>query len=163
MPLPGLPSLPPISDKKAAAYERWFKILMLLATACGSMWTGVTVLWGTVADVTTATKLGNAIFEHDKKSDAHKAVRQDFAERLQELAKQNMALAAEIRALRSEAVELGAGVVSLTAADAEPDRRLKGLAAAHYREQFRKLVQRGYSIDDAKDAVFRTPWPNKPH
>lgn len=154
-------STPPEPDKWArrlAFAERWVKVLFTITAVVGSAWVGVNTFWQSVGNVATDSELAGEVQKHDKDKEAHAPLRDVF----RALNAQDMHLESELRECRKANEEIGARVTRLIAADAEPNPKIRKLAADYYERVYRRLVSRGVKAGDAVLEALDTPWPGRP-
>jgi hypothetical protein len=124
----------------------------------GSAATGITLLWSSVGNIATNGEVREAVSKHDQNKDAHETLQSG----IRALSGQDMKAAEEVRAAKKTAEDLGARLVRLIAADAEPNPYYRALAAQFYERLYRRLIQRGVGVDDAISEAIDTPWTGRP-
>lgn len=135
---------------KSNRIEYWTKVFMLLGAIGGGCYTA----WLKLGDVATDTELE----QHDTNQYAHKKIRDQLDESLERYKN----LTEQMKALNEVNVALGEYHVSVRAADEEPKASLKAAAATFRRNEYKKLIRRGYSVKQAMDEAMEVPWSNRP-
>lgn len=152
------PTVPPEKVKLLTFLERALKVGVGVVALVGSAWTGLNYFWASVANVATDGELASAVEKHNGLDGAHPKLQS----RTDGVNKYAVSLDQELRAQRHQSENLGARIVRLIAADAEPNPALRAAAASYYERLYRRLVQRGATIDDAISEAIDTPWPQRP-
>lgn len=112
--------------------------------------------WGYVqySALATEAELTATVSAHDHSAESHPSMRGT----LEIILKEQRELKTLVLQGRENDLALGERLVSLIAADREPDRARKAAAAAFYREEYRLLTRRGAAVEDALLEALRTPW-----
>lgn len=96
--------------------------------------------------------------EELEKHNSSKTSHIEVQRRLESLEESRVELYAKVNAANSAMVYLGERLVSLTAADREPDKNKKSDAADFYRTEYHYYVKKGYSVENAFLEALRTPY-----
>lgn len=124
----------------------------LLVVLAGAVYNGYMLLANGIA-----TK--RDIEQHDQSPHSHI----EFLKELDALTYQIRYIESRSHENREEAISIAAILVRQTAADAEPDKRLKAAAGAYYETQFRHLMRHeNASIHDSINTSLNQPWYGKP-
>lgn len=115
-------------------------------------------IWVFYTQLATDKEVANVMDVHDKSLFSHPLLR----ERLESLEMKQARLQEDVEMGHAADVALGSKLVSLIAADREPDRHLQALAATFYREEYGRLVRKGMPLEDALLEALRTPWHDRP-
>jgi hypothetical protein len=133
---------------KVKSYLQAFLVISSAATATAGF------AWATYGWFTTDEELQ----EHNVNPRSHQAL----LDRIEVLEGADKLLFEKLSFGRNAAIELGARIVRLIAADAETNRALKA-AAADYREAiYRRSIESGHSVESAVREAIATPWFKRP-
>jgi hypothetical protein len=133
--------------------RRWGELGKLLLVGCtlaGAVWGGIRVVVADFGDVATVADLedhNSSELSHSRLIDMVAGVASTAHEIKQEVAAQH-----------KELVELGADYVFLFAYTRETNPRIKEAAAGYYRNEYRKMVARSYTVKDAISESLELPW-----
>lgn len=135
---------------KERRVEYWTKVFVFVSLVSG----GGFGAWVKLGDVATDAELTH----HDENQYAHKKLRDQLDASLERYA----ALTEQMKALNEVNIALGEYQVSIRASDEEQKRDLKAAAATFHRNEYKKLIRRGYSVKQAMEEALEAPWPNRP-
>lgn len=113
-------------------------------------------LWsyGQYQNLSTDAEVTSAIVSHNIASKAHPSLH----EKIDILLKEQKSIKETLEKSREDEIALGERIISLLAAEREPDRNKKAAAASFYREEYRRLIRKGLSIEDAMLESLRESW-----
>lgn len=144
-------TIPPL-QKKVVHWDSVVKLLLSFCTLIGFIWAGFSVILGQVASVTTDQEL----LEHNMAREAHP--------KLRDVDTAHAAIEAELRKLIDDehrtSVSIGEKLVSVTAAYAEPQARLRAAVAKRHVRVYKSLIQRGVPVWQAIDEALEESWPD---
>lgn len=145
---------PPPPKSKERLFERLQKVAHVVYVVGGAVLSAALWSYAHYQSLATDNEVVEVVEAHNKASNAHPST----YDTLQLLLKEQRELKAIVQQGRADDVMLGERLVSLIAADREPDRNRKAQAATWYREEYRRLVRKGETIEDALLQALRTPW-----
>lgn len=150
----GLSDRPTLRPGPERIFARLKKIANVVYVVGGAMLSAAIWSYGQYQQLATDAELSISIASHNNQLVAHPSIL-DKLNKIEELCTKN---GSDIRATREDAIALGERLVSLLAADKTTDHAKRAAVATFYREEYRRLIRRGFSVDDAVLEALRTPY-----
>lgn len=145
------PTLEKVLDKTKNFAHALAVIFGAASAVCGAVW----VFYSQLA---TDKEVMSVVQDHDKMLTSHPLLRQ----RLESIEAKQASLQEDVEMAHDADVALGSKLVSLIAADREPNNSLRAAAASFYREEYARLIHNGKPVEDALLEALRTPWHDRP-
>lgn len=136
---------------------KWKDHAQLFLTGCAV----ISVLWGAFTYISTKTGAIITIVEldqHDSNEKAHPSITRNVVTCEDKVE----ALSKRVEESHDVEVALGARFVRLAASDQEPSKLLKAAAANYYEQEYRLLIKKGTSVEDAIIEALRSPFYLRP-
>lgn len=131
-----------------------FALAATVAGLIGSAYGAFTFINGKTESVVTNAELDL----HDKNEKAHPFI-------LQSIKEYDIKVSAAEKAVeeaRESQVALGARLVRMLATEQEPNKALKAAAANYYEDEYKRLIRKGATVEEAMLDSLRQPFYTRP-
>lgn len=138
--------------------EKTKNLVHALAVIIGAASAFGGTVWVFYNQLSTDAEVTSVMDLHDKAIKSHPLLR----DRLESLEQKQAKLQEDVEMGHAADIALGSKLVSLIAADREPDRSLRAAASSFYREEYARLIRKGTPLEDALLEALRTTWHDRP-